>query len=247
MDSILKSNRILDSRSWLFLKLYKNPATPTDWKNSLNWYHQALVNVVRPVVNGNAGVAVVFFGFYGPEAYEVCGEKYQKKIGVPNSQIMLIRLRVAVKDGKKKSVRNAFLTLINSNRNLVWDYETMVTYNVTNDLGARYGSNQAVQTLGFIRYWDAACRYILSILTTTGNWLNDVDVWGVPHMVNNSLGAWLRPERPSQPCPNCQTHMYLNTVPLPLTFSAPITQIDLPSFVFICPNCQNKLIRSSNI
>ena len=43
------------------------------------------------------------------------------------------------------------------------------------------------------------------------NWALDIDVWGIPHLVNNSLGGWLRPERDPVPCPTCQTHMYMNT------------------------------------
>jgi hypothetical protein len=158
-------------------------------------------------------------------------------------------LRVAVKSGSKNRVKNAILTSIGNNGTLVWDYELMVTCNVAGDLGSRFGSNSAAQTLGFIRYWDAGCRYILSILTMPGNWIADVDVWGIPHLVNNSMGIWLRQERPPVICPNpnCGGHMYMNTVPIPVTFAPPITQIDLPTFVFICPRCQRTQFLSSNI
>ena len=125
----------------------------------------------------------------------------------------------------------------------------MVTYNINGDLGPRFGSNSIPQTLRFIRYWEAGCRYILSILAMPGNWTAGVDVWGVPHLINNSIGTWLRPERPPQICPtaNCGTHMYMNTIPILISFPAPVNQMHLPSFVFICPRCQNVLIHPSNI
>jgi hypothetical protein len=123
----------------------------------------------------------------------------------------------------------------------------MVTWNVASDLGTRYGSNLANQTLGFMRYWDAACRYILSILAMPGNWKDDVDVWGVPHLVNNSMGAWLRPKGNPRICPNCQAHMYMSTTPGAVIFPTSITEIGTPLFVFVCPRCQNVLPNAINI
>ena len=122
----------------------------------------------------------------------------------------------------------------------------MRIYYVRNDLGSRYGSNLDDQTLQFVRYWDAACRYVLSILTLLGNWTQDVDVWGIPHLVNNSLGAWLRPERNPVLCPACQTHMYMATH---CKFSHPtFMQIHgVPYCLFICPNCSQQSFVSFSI
>jgi len=121
----------------------------------------------------------------------------------------------------------------------------MRTFHVRNDLGNRYGSNRDDQTLQFVRYWDAACRYILSILTFPGNWAQDVDVMGIPHLVNNSLGAWLRPERNPVPCPRCQTHMYMATARSQL--SPPVLTNQVPFVLFICPNCSQHDFFSINI
>jgi len=248
MDSILKLRSILSRKNWLFYKLYKNPTSSNDWKSNLDWYHQILLNIVKPTVNNNPEIRVVFFGFYGPKAYDTEGETYERKIDPPSSNVDFIRLRVSVKRGRKRHVKSAFRISINQNRNIVWDYESMVTYNVSNDLGTRFGSSFDDQTLEFVRYWDAACRYILSILTFPGNWTQNVDVWGIPHVVNNSLGAWLRPERAPVLCPNCQTHMYMSTAITPVTLGQPITsQIRVPHFLFVCPNCSNQYLNSTNI
>ena len=122
----------------------------------------------------------------------------------------------------------------------------MVTYDVSRDLGPRYGSNLNNQTLQFIRYWDAGCRYILSTRSMPGNWKRDIDIWGVPHLVNNSIGSWLRPNKLCSN-PNCNSRMYMNTVPITFQFSNPVNQIDLPAFVFVCPSCLNMLACPSNI
>lgn len=247
MDSILKLRSILNKRNWLFYKLYKDPTSSNDWKSNLDWYHQTLLNIVKPTVRNNPEIRVVFFGFYGPKAYDAERETYERQIDPPSADVVFIRLRVSVKRGRKRHVKNAFITSINENRNIVWDYESMVTYNVSSDLGGRFGSNLNDQTLEFVRYWDAACRYILSILAFPGNWTQNVDVWGIPHLVNNSLGAWLRPERDPIACPNCQRHMYMSTVPTSSTLNRPIGgQIQVPLFLFICPNCFHRTLISIN-
>jgi hypothetical protein len=189
----------------------------------------------------------IFFGLYGPEGHVIEEEIYEKNIEEPNANLTFIRLRVAAKTGKKADVKNAFLAIIRNHRNLVWDYETMITFNVNGDLGPRFGSNNSPQTLRFIRYWDAGCRYILSILSMPGNWIRDVDVWGVPHLINNSIGASLRPERNPIICQNCQAHMYMKTSLDAANLPAPIQHIQVPVFVFFCPNCGNQSLISSNI
>ena len=249
MDSILREMNILNEKYWLYFKLYKNPNSPSDWKTNLDWYHQTLIDVVKPVLLSEPDIRVVFFGIYGPTRYSAEGETYEKQIRQSRRSIndlIYIRLRFSVKWGSKGNIKDSLVTSIRNNRNLVWDYETMRTYHVCNDLGRRYGSNNNDQTLQFIRYWDAACRYILSILTLPWNWARDVDVWGVPHLVNNSLGGWLRPERPPVPCLQCRTHMYITTY---CEITPPITrQIDgFPYCLLVCPNCDNRLLSRHRI
>jgi len=119
----------------------------------------------------------------------------------------------------------------------------MATYHVREDLGRRYGSNNDEQTVRFARYWDAACRYILSILTTPGNWLQDVDVWGIPHLVNNSLGAYLRVSDCSSPCGHQMAYLETDFSPL----SAPTPFQAIPAFRFRCPICSADWFASANI
>lgn len=248
MDSILSARSILDKKNWLFFKICKDPSSPLDWKSSLDWYHSVLIDVVKPIVLNTPEIRVVLFGFYGPAPYATEGETYGKQIAPPTADTVFIKLRISVMKGTKRKVTSKFLRSFGNGRALVWDYELMTTYNVLNDLGGRFGNNLDSQTLEFVRYWDAACRYILSILTLPGNWVQNVDVWGMPHLVNNSLGAWLRPERDPVICPSCQAHMYMKTVPTSVAVGQPpVLQIQVPCFLFVCPSCPTQFLYSINI
>ena len=247
MDSILTAKSILKQNNWLFFKLYKDPSAPSDWRTNLDWYHQTLIHVVKPAVSNTPEIRVVFFGFYGPMAYNVENESYEQQIAAPTTNVVYIRLRLSVKKGSKTRVKNALLTSVNMNRNLVWDCEIMRTYHVRNDLGSRYGSNLDSQTLQFIRYWDAACRYILSILAYPNNWVANVDVWGIPHLVNNSLGGALRLQNTAQghTCLNCGQPLYIITGMT--QFSSPVSVSALPCLPTICKQCGRFYHHSVNI
>lgn len=116
MDSILNARSILDERNWLFFKLYKDPSSSSDWKSDLNWYHQTLIDVVKPVVLNTPQIRVVFFGFYGPETYGVEGERYERQITPPTTNIVYIRLRFSIRKRSKRNVKNNMITSINRNR-----------------------------------------------------------------------------------------------------------------------------------
>lgn len=245
MDSITNATSILDERNWVYFKLYKDPNLVNDWQSTLNWYHQTLLDVVKPVILNTSNIRVVFFGFYGPSAHGIENENYERQINPTATNLVFIRLRISMFKGNKNRVKNAFVAQIAQNGNLVWDYEVMKTYHVNNDLGPRYGNNVNSKTLQFIRYWDSACRYILSILDPTNNWIPDVDVWGIPHLVNNSLGATLRPERGPRVC-QCGTHMYMRTWFQTLQ-PVNLQEQNFPLFVFECPNCGSQNIQPINI
>jgi hypothetical protein len=244
MDLLLASKETLDNKSWLYFKLYKDPASDCSWQNSLNWYHQTLITVVKPIVDAKKMIRAVFFGIYGQDHYDNEDEEYERQITPHATSFVFIRLRLQVEPANKEKIKNEFLRIVQENENLVWDYEVMNTFHVMRDIGSRFGSNNEDQTLGFVRYWDAGCRYILSILTMPGNWIAGVDVWGIPHLINNSIGAWLRRECEPVPCPRCQTHMYSNTTVLGFTPPATINQT--PVFFFVCPNCGNQLWSVAN-
>lgn len=246
MDPILTNVDILDETNWVFFKIYKDLAPSVSWKSNLDWYHKVLIDIVRPLVVGMPEIRVVFFGFYTGRYGLERGEKYEKQITPPSTDVVYIRLRLSTDQNHKGNVKNAFVNEFNANRTLVWDYETMTTYHVRNDLGRRYGSGDDDQTLQFIRYWDSACRYILSILTLPGNWIQDVDVWGIPHLVNNSLGCWLRPNRSPIPCPVCHTPLYMSTFHK-LQSQISLQTNALPIFLFVCPSCFRTTIKPINI
>ena len=143
---------------------------------------------------------------------------------------------------EKQSIKDRLIRAIESHRSLCWDYEVMNQYYVRDDLGKRYGrlndgSISSRRTVSFIRYWDAACRYILDILTESTNWDERVDVWGIPHLVNNSLGAWLRMSGDNYRCSRCKSPLYLAT-----NARHPSQLVDAsytPIFSFFCPRCSS--------
>lgn len=99
----------------------------------------------------------------------------------------------------------------------------------------------------FIRYWDAACRYILELIDDPGNWDANVDVWGIPHLVVNSLGAWLRVSEAH--CPNCDARMYMATwgeIPTELRGQL-MNMTMIPISLFICPQCNAGALASTRI
>lgn len=246
MDTILTTFNILDETNWVFFKIYKDPKSSMRWKSNLDWFHKVLIDIVRPLVIAMSEIRAVFFGFYAG-GYELeRGEEYEKQITPLGTDVVYIRLRLSTDQNHKSDIKNAFVGAFDNNRTLVWDYETITTYHVRNDLGGRYGSGNDAQTLKFIRYWDSACRYILSILTLPGNWIRDVDVWGTPHLVNNSLGCWLRPNRSPIPCPVCHTSMYMSTF-FKLQSQISLQTNVLPVFLFVCPSCFKTVVKPINI
>ena len=244
-------SEILQACNWLYLKLYRKCESSDTWKSQLEWYHSVLRDVVKAWVSSNAEIAFVFFGIYGPENYDVEPVEYQKRISPqPEGRFNFIRLRAYVPENID-SAKKGLVDAIQAYTGLVWDYE-ILEYQVRDDLGNRYGklndgSIDVHRTAMFIRYWDAACRYILEILTGPGNWDNNVDVWGIPHLVNNSLGAWLRLS--DARCPRCSTSMYMATLaeipqqlrPQLATFS------NAPICLFVCPQCSSAILSSMNI
>jgi hypothetical protein len=242
---------ILKARNWLYLKLYRKCESNDIWKSQLDWYHNVLRELVKPWVTSNADIVFVFFGIYGPEKYDVEPVEYEKRINPqPEGIFNYIRLRAYVPENKD-SVKKALVDAIEAHGGLVWEHEVL-KYQVRDDLGNRYGrlndgSIDTHRTVMFIRYWDAACRYILEILTSPGNWDSNVDVWGIPHLVNNSLGAWLRVS--DARCPSCSASMYMATwariprerLPQLATFA------NAPICLFACPQCLSAILAPENI
>ena len=53
----------------------------------LNWYHETLINVIRPVVNANSTIMAILFGLYGPEEYHNEEEDMKRAL---KSQILIL-------------------------------------------------------------------------------------------------------------------------------------------------------------
>ena len=132
---------------------------------------------------------------------------------------------------------------------LVLGFETISQYDPIEDLGKRYGKRDDgtiddLATTNFIRYWEAGCRYILSALSQDSGFRKDVDVWGIPHLINNAIGSALRFK---DKCPKCNSPLWLLTdvITLEVTFSS--NKISLPLFPICCFNCDWCSVVSSNI
>lgn len=242
---------ILIGENWLQFKLYRaveQKDREGEWKATLDWYHNVLRRIVALFVESKR-VAYVFFGIYGPEPYSLERNKdeYERSIAPPRCDVAYIRLRICVLSDKNTATTD-LIRAIESHKELIRDYEVLKSYAVRDDLGGRYGRREDgsiddTRTMRFIRYWDAACRYILSILSDQGNWIENVDVWGVPHLVNNSLGGWLR--HGDARCPKCKERLYMDTglSQLGQTYSFPVA----PVFYFVCPACYHGSLMATNI
>lgn len=247
VDPVLTKPDILRENNWVHFKLYKTPSLSIQWKTALDWYHEVLIRIVKPLVENNHRVRVVLFGFYAPD-YGVDPEEYKKQITRPSAHVTYIRLRLSVALKHKAKVERKLVDSIGAHSGLVWEYEVMRTYHVRNDLGNRFGSNDDSQTLRFVRYWDAVCRYIMSILTPQTNWRSDVDVRGIPHMVTNSLGSTLRMSS-SASCPACRNGvMFLETQISPATGQqVTLSLSSLPLFLVRCGTCNHQDIVTCNV
>lgn len=234
---------LLDDDKWIFLKIYRGPSVQHDWKSQLDWYHEILIAIIRPAVESMPDITLVFFGIYGPTPYENEKERYDRQIKAPSSDVTFIRLRLSVPMSGKTAVTEKFVNLLETNGNLIGDYELMTTYHVRDDLGKRFGSGNDEQTLRFTRYWDSAYRYILSILASPRNWAQNVDVWGIPHMVNNSLGAYLRLGTKST-C--CHESLYMATEAA-FDRSIKLSSDHFPLLVVFCPRCGSHYFLPTNI
>lgn len=245
VDRVLTRPDILRENNWIHFKLYKIPSTTIHWKTALDWYHEVLITIVKPLVENNDTVRVVLFGIYVSD-YGVDQEEYKKQISPPSAHVTYIRLRLSVAPEHQAEVERKLVDSIGVNSNLVWEYEVMRTYHVRNDLGNRFGSNDDAQTLRFVRYWDAACRYIMSILTPQTNWRSDVDVRGILHMVTNSLGSTLRVSS-SASCPACRNGVMFLETQILTGQQVTVSLSSLPLFFVRCGTCNHQEILPCNV
>jgi hypothetical protein len=80
---ILPANNVLNSRNWLYFKLYRLCRANDTWKTQLDWYHEVLRSIVRPWVARHTDIRYIFFGIYGPENHslEANESEYVRKLG----------------------------------------------------------------------------------------------------------------------------------------------------------------------
>jgi hypothetical protein len=224
--------RVLESKRWLYFKLYDKPTTEYEAIDRLKWYNKLLSEVIKPweELNKPQALFVSCYGIakYGPDSGREDPETLTKKLdAIPEGGISFVRLRAYFQSGESMRYGEASLKDM-IKKGPVWDFEQYGGYDVLADLGNRYarvGPENSIDkktTISFIEYWASACKYILNIVDTKTIWNKNVDVWGIPHLVNNAVGGFLRVN--NAPCSKCETNEYLST-------GAVIAD-------FFCPKCE---------
>lgn len=212
----------------------------------LTCYHGILFSI-KPVVENRDMVDSFFFSQYGPEEYSpedisryVRRSRVLDTPGGPREKVSYIRLRVCPYSERIDSFNELLAQSLDQNSALVLDYEILKHYDPVADLGNRYGRrNDGTidydSTISFVRYWEAGCRYILSGLNQTSGFRQNIDVWGIPHLINNAIGSWLRLSPNAQKCPSCGKSLWIATIPCQL--SQALAAKDLPLFPAFCLDC----------
>ena len=110
------------------------------WKSQLDWYHKALVDIVKPWLRSVTEIRFIFFGIYGPRNYELEDiQEYERLImPPPEGRFDYIWLRAYVPENRQ-SAKSALISNIQNSGALLWDYELLKQYRVRDDLGNRYG------------------------------------------------------------------------------------------------------------
>jgi len=214
---------------------------------AMNWYTSVLSRIVKPVVTQyDEIVKATFFGFYGGDYdnAEGCTMDETTKTDLTNRRVLFIRLRICLSE-RKNEVKNRLDEIIHQhNTDLIKTHEDCI-FRVETDLGNRYAktSDNTIseeRLLNFINYWNGACRYILSILVND-KLDNTVDIWGVPHLTNNSLGTKFnmnfenedlrrRGRTPAYLCPKCGETLYMDT--------------NRVKRFYLCPTCLQYVLES---
>lgn len=237
---------ILESRSWLQLKVFMNLPDETNWKERLNCYF-GILSFLRPILTNKQLIDTFFFSQYGPEDYALEPETiYEKKLQVlPTNKISYIRIRIHPMEEKRIVVIDS-VTRSLTDQALVLGFEILNKYDARGDLGYRYGKRDDdtiddEATINFIKYWDSGCRYILSVLNDSREFRRNVDVWGIPHLLNNAIGSFLR--LPSY-CPRCGGRLWLLTTPIEIS---EVSIKKAPVFPIYCQDCELMMVCPSNI
>ncbi len=78
--------KILHGINWLHFKLYRIVGEDRKWNTQLNWYHEVLRRIIKPIVESMPDIKTIFFGIYGPEDYSIeDGEEYDRQITPPKN------------------------------------------------------------------------------------------------------------------------------------------------------------------
>ena len=243
---------LLDTKGWIQLKVFMNLDKEATQRMKLNIYYGILL-LLKPILTNEQLIDAFFYSQYGPEDYTPEPKKlYIKRVrALPTCKVSYIRIRIHPMEGKHADVIDSVSRLL-TNQILVWDFEILNEYDTRGDLGNRYGRKDDntiddEATINFVKYWDAGCRYILSVLNDSNDFRQNVDVWGIPHLINNAVGSSLR--LPGK-CQKCKGRLWLMTSPVNVEQEITLKTLPLkilPLFLTICQDCGQTIAITSNI
>jgi len=222
--------KITEISNWLSFNIYFPPKTLLeDIPKNNKCYYKFLKDNLKPFIESKIEeIKYLFFSQYinqkpldkiTIDRFKI--EDWSKELQeLPSNlrnqlrnNLRYIRLRFCIKENIE-IIKTDFIDILNNLENIL-GYQ-LVEYNVLSDLGERYSNHtnsldesKALKRLRlFIEYWNAICRYILSIITDDYNLdFENVDVTGILHLGFNSLGNNLPVN--FQKCERCGSPIYL--------------------------------------
>ena len=231
--------------NWLSFNIYYTPDTLIGGITKYQkWYFRFLRDILKPfLLNYKNNVIYVYFGdyFYQKPVNKIIINEFDfsnwidrfdnlkrenllspDEINQFQEGIRYIRLRLFINSNQRDSIIKNFIEQI-EDIEYILGFE-LVKYDVISDLGRRFSSkkeewNHSLDKLErleyFIKYWDAVCRYILTIITNDYYLdFENVEIGSILHLGFHSLGSNL----PIQKCQNCGGILYLMSSYQPICY-----------------------------
>ncbi len=221
---------ITEQSNWLSFNIFFPPKTLLDEipKNN-KCYYEFLKDNLKPFIESKMEeIKYLFFSQYltkkpidkiiidkfnSEDWFKELHELPAKIVTQLGNKIRYVRLRFYI-NRNRKTIITEFISLLD-NLDSILGYQ-IVEYDVSRDLGKRYSNHSGIldesielkRLTLFIEYWNAICRYILSIITDDYYLdFRNVDITGILHLGFNSLGNQLPLN--FHKCERCGSTIYL--------------------------------------
>lgn len=221
---------ITEQSNWLSFNILFPPKTLLDEipKNN-KCYYEFLKDILKPFIESKIEeIKYLFFSHYITQKpidkiiidkfniedwFKELHELPANIVTRLGNNIRYVRLRFYI-NRNKETIIAEFIKLLD-NMDDILGYQ-LVEYDVSSDLGKRYSNHSDIldesielkRLILFIEYWNAICRYILSIITDDYYLdFRNVDITGILHLGFNSLGNQLPLN--FHKCERCGSVIYL--------------------------------------